>query len=338
MSWLALDIGGANIKIADGKGYAQSLAFPLWKYPEQLADTLARLLAEAPRADSIAVTMTGELADCYATKAEGIARILDAVEQASEGRSVCVYLCDGRLVSVGTARAKALLAGASNWHVLAAFVGRFLGGAGQGVLIDIGSTTCDLIPLDASGPCAIGKTDPERLAASELVYTGIRRSPVCAVVSQLPWRGKPCPVAQEFFATTQDAYLLLGELPEEPHNCDTADGRPLTQANAHARLARSICADTTMYSMPDAVLAAKAIREAQLNLLSRAARHVLERMPTAPETLVLSGQGEFLATELITQLKLSGKAISLSTELGPDISAAACAHALAVLARERSVA
>ncbi len=336
MSWLGIDIGGANIKIANERGYARSLVFSLWKHPEQLAETIAKLLAEAPFSNSIAVTMTGELADCFPTKVKGVEAILDAVEEAASGRTVCVYLCDGRLVSVGAARTKALLAAASNWHVLASFVGRFCSEREQGLLIDIGSTTCDLIALEASGPCAIGKTDPERLAAGELVYTGTRRSPICAVVSELPWRGKPCAVAQELFATTQDAYLLLNELPEEPKNLDTADGRPLTKSYSHARLARSICADTTMFSMADALNAAKAIKEAQLALLLTAARRVIQRMQTTPAIVVLSGQAEFLGRELFEQLNRNNKVISLSAELGSEVSSAACAHALAVLASERA--
>jgi len=323
------------MKIADGKGFACSLVFPLWKYPDQLAEALAGLLANAPKANSIAVTMTGELADCFATKTEGVAAILDAVEQAAEGRKIGVYLCDGRLVPLGTARAEAVLAGASNWHVLADFVGRYCKGK-HGLLIDIGSTTCDLIPLGPSGPCAEGKTDPERLAAGELVYTGVRRSPVCAVISHLPWQGKPCPVAQEFFATTQDAYLLLNTLTEDPEDFDTADGRPFTQANTHARLARSICADTTMYSMADAKRAAQEIRESQLELLCQSAQQVIARMSAAPKIVILSGQGEFLARSLWKRLGLPSKVISLSVEFGAEVSGAACAHALAVLARART--
>ena len=336
MSWLGIDIGGANIKIANERGYARSFAFPLWKHPEQLAETLTRLLAEAPSADSIAVTMTGELADCFATKAEGVAAILDAVEEAAAGRIVSVYLCDGRFVSVEIARAEALLAAASNWHVLANFVGRFCVEGEQGLLIDIGSTTCDLISFSSTGPSATGKTDPERLAAGELVYTGVRRSPVCAVVSELPWQGKPCAVAQELFATTQDAFVLLGDLVEEPENLDTADGRPLTKSYAHARLARSICADTTMFSMADALNVAKAINDAQLVLLTVAARRVIQRVEATPAIVVLSGQGGFLGKELFEQLKLNCKVISLSAELGSEVSSAACAHALAVLASERT--
>jgi len=342
MSWLGLDIGGANIKIADGEGYAAAQAFPLWQQPEQLSPALSELLASAPRADSLAVTMTGELADCFATKAEGVESILDAVEVAAEGREVLVYLCDGRLVSMGAARAEALLASASNWHVLATFAMRYFAKSRgcpdwPGLLIDIGSTTCDLIPLDRSGPTATGRTDPERLTSGELVYTGIQRSPVCALVSQLPWRGELCSVAQEFFATTQDAYLLLGELAEEPNNLNTADGHPSTKACAHARLARSICADTTMFSRADAEQAARAILESQLELLATAARKVIGNMASDLSTLILSGHGEFLARKLVERLDLTKSTVSLTEELGAKVSRSACAHALAVLARERPV-
>ena len=49
MTWIALDIGGANIKVADGKGFAISSVFPLWKKPRQLADALRTLIAGARR-------------------------------------------------------------------------------------------------------------------------------------------------------------------------------------------------------------------------------------------------------------------------------------------------
>ena len=69
MSWLALDIGGANVKVADGKGYAQSYGFAMWKQSARLAQQIRTAIYEAPAADHLAVTMTGELADCFASKA-----------------------------------------------------------------------------------------------------------------------------------------------------------------------------------------------------------------------------------------------------------------------------
>src|SRR5262245_9426611 len=99
MSWLGLDIGGANLKAADGSGWARSVPFALWREPESLASQLNALFDDSPPATRLAVTMTGELCDCFPNKAEGVRRILAAVGQASVGREVWVYQVDGRFVS-----------------------------------------------------------------------------------------------------------------------------------------------------------------------------------------------------------------------------------------------
>jgi probable H4MPT-linked C1 transfer pathway protein len=333
MDILALDIGGANLKAADGRGFALSRYFPLWKTPDLLADALSKVLVDAPAATHLAVTMTGELADCFQTKAEGVRAILDAVEAAAKGRETCVYLCDGALVSPQEARERYLLAAASNWHALAKFAGRFAPQA-NGLLIDIGSTTTDIMPLNGGKPVARGATDPERMVTGELVYTGVMRSPLCAVARDIPWRGQRCPLAHELFATTWDVYLTLGDLPEEPSSNHTADGRPATKAAAHDRLARAICADREMFEEHDALAAAKSVASAQLDLLKTSVAQVLHAMKGPPATVVLSGQGEFLAQRLLKEANLSARVISLTAELGPLVSQAATAHALAVLARD----
>lgn len=322
---LALDVGGANLKIADGRGYAASQAFPLWREPERLSGQIASLLRAAPSAERIVATMTGELADCFRTKAAGVTAIVQALEQASSGRDVRIYLTDGSLVGPNEAIRRPLEAAASNWHVLARFAARWLPD-GSGMLIDIGSTTCDMIPIRDSQPATAGKTDPDRLAAGELIYTGVWRSPVCAVVNALPWRARNCPVAQELFATTLDAYLLLGDLNEEPHNCSTADGRPATREYAHERLARMICADREMFSEQDALAAATRIRDAQVQRIATS-----QPMAMLPATVLVSGQGEFLARHMLQQIGFAGRMISLADKLGPEISQVAPAHALAAL-------
>jgi probable H4MPT-linked C1 transfer pathway protein len=334
MNLLALDIGGANLKAADGNGFACSEPFPLWQKPDELAAAVAELIGRAPPSEKLVVTMTGELADCFQTKAEGVAHIVLAVEQAAGRRSVLVYLVDGSLVPVEVACRQAALAAASNWHALASFATRYLG-AGPGLLLDIGSTTSDIIPLANGDVVVQGRTDPERLASGELVYTGVVRSPVCAVVDTLPWQGRQVPVAQELFATTRDAYLLLGDLPEDALDRRTADGRPATRPAARDRLARMICADRETFSEEDAAGAAEAVARGQLSRLGVAARNVLRRLPATPETIVISGQGEFLARRLCQRLQVSAKIVSLADELGKNASQAAPAHALAVLAREQ---
>ena len=333
MTYLALDIGGANLKAADGLGYAASTYFPLWQRPDRLADALAQLIAEAPAAERVVATMTGELADCYRTKTEGVNSILDALATAAGSRDAQVYLNDGRLVSLDEARAEPLRAAASNWHALARFACRFVP-SDTGLLVDVGSTTTDIVPISAGQVATTADTDPDRLASGELVYLGVRRSLICALAGSLPWRGKLCSIAAEMFATTADVYVMLDQLPEDPTDVQTADGRPLTKAFARERLARMICADTDTFTADDARQAAETVRRSQLAKLGIAAAGVIRRLPAPPATVVTSGIGDFLARELIRRLGVVTSIVSLTDELGAEVSRVATAHALAVLAAE----
>jgi uncharacterized hydantoinase/oxoprolinase family protein len=80
-------------------------------------------------------------------------------------------------------------------------------------MIDIGSTTTDIIPLDKGRVAVRGRTDTERLRTGELVYAGIRRTPLCALATELPLgQGPPIGLAAELFATSLDVFLTLGDL------------------------------------------------------------------------------------------------------------------------------
>lgn len=332
-TWLAIDVGGANIKAADGQGYWQSYPFPLWTDYKRLSHQLRSMLSEAPEADHLLLTMTGELADCFESKSAGVQFILEAFGQAAGNRHTRVYLADGRLVSLKVAQSLPLLAAASNWHALAAFAGRYAP-QGAGLLVDMGSTTCDLIPLLDGKPIAQGKTDTSRLLSGELVYTGLIRTPVCAVVHQVPYRGQMCPVAAELFATTADVHLLREVFPEDASYLHTADHKPLTKANSRLRMARVIAADAEEFNHRDAVVMAEYIAAEQQRQIVEALQKVVGAMPEKPTTFVVSGQAEVLAIAAIEGAGLKGQLVSLKSKIGAGLSRVAPAHALAVLARE----
>jgi probable H4MPT-linked C1 transfer pathway protein len=333
MNFLALDIGGANLKIADGLKFAVQWPFALWREQHRLALELRTLLSQAPPALHLAVTMTGELADCFANKTEGIQFILNAVAQAADNRHTRVYLCDGRMVTPQVALQSPLLVAAANWHALAKFAARYAT-TETALLIDIGTTTTDIIPLANGCVVALGTTDTTRLLNDELVYMGVERTPVCGLVSHLPYRGKRCPVALEYFATTYDVYLLLEQLPENPLDMRTADNRPATKKQARLRMGRMIAADDQEFNHRDAIQMAEVIAAAQLRRIAQAAQRVIARLNPAPQTYILSGSGEFLAARVLEELPPAQKVVQLSRELGPMLSRCAPAHALAVLARE----
>jgi (4-(4-[2-(gamma-L-glutamylamino)ethyl]phenoxymethyl)furan-2-yl)methanamine synthase len=335
MKWLGLDIGGANIKAADGLGYAQVYPFALWREPGLLAQQIRMAIYEAPRSDHLVVTMTGELADCFESKSEGVKFILEAVLAGADNRHTRIYLVDGRLVAPQIAGTLPHLAAAANWHALAAFAGRYAP-AGSALVIDVGSTTCDVIPLVAGRPAAKGATDIQRLLTGELIYTGVERSPLCAVLQSAPYRGQTCPVVQELFATMADAYLILEELPEDPVHGVTADGRPATRSLARIRLARMLAADAEEFNHRDAVALAHSAADAQAELVAAGIRRVIEGMAARPQRIILSGHGEFLARSALERLALVLPTVALTKELGPAVSRCAPAHAVAVLAAELS--
>lgn len=323
---LGLDIGGANLKAAHSAGPTQVTRFALWRHPEQLQDHLARLVHSMPPAPTLAITMTGEICDCYSSKREGVSQILNAVEAVADQRKVCVWLTDGRLVEVGLARQIPLLAAASNWHALATFLGRQVP-HGTALLVDVGSTTSDVIPIREGKPVPRGHTDPERLQTQELVYTGITRTPLTTLMGK---KG-----AAELFATTEDIYLLLHDLEERPEARDTADGRPATIAMAHGRIARMLCADLETSTAEQRLKLARQLAQEQVAILADAIKTVCEYQPSLPLEVILAGSGEFLAERAVLAALGSVPLVRLADQLGDGVSQAACAHAIALLTHER---
>jgi (4-(4-[2-(gamma-L-glutamylamino)ethyl]phenoxymethyl)furan-2-yl)methanamine synthase len=325
MNVLGLDIGGANLKAAHSCGAARVKPFELWRQRVALPGALCAFIDAMPPWDCLAVTMTGELCDCFETKREGVQVILDAAEKVSGGKRVLVWLTDGRLVDLGEARRTPLLAAASNWLALATFAGRYAP-RGPAVLIDIGSTTTDIVPLLDGRPVPRGRTDSERMQCQELVYTGVRRTPVCALVGP--------GVSAEFFATTLDVYLIKGHVAEDGADYGTADGRPATRLFAHARLARMLGGDGETCEREETHELANRAASTQYVVVGRAIHKVCATLPGPPKVVLLSGSGEFLARISLKSCAGIGSpsVISLAEALGPDVSQAAPAFALAVLA------
>ena len=131
-----------------------------------------------PAHDLLAVTMTGELCDCFATKREGVHAILDAVEQAAGSKPIRVWSTADGFVEVGKARALPLQIAAGNWQALATFAGRFVP-TGAGLLLDIGSTTADLVLAHYFAAKYAGLVAVDRFSAAEPATRGSRPAQGC---------------------------------------------------------------------------------------------------------------------------------------------------------------
>ena len=327
------DVGGANVKAAriapDGEFQPQVLErpFALWREPHRLPTVLAEAADRLGGARTMAVTMTAELADCFATKREGVAFVLDAFRAAFPDVRPWVYGVDGRFRSAEAARRRPHRVAAANWMASATLMARAFPDA---LFLDVGSTTTDVIPIVAGRVAARGRTDPARLRTGELVYTGALRTPVCAIVHSVPLRGRRCRVAAETFAIAADVHLWLGRIGEGDYTCETPDNRGRGRAEAGARLARMVCADLEMLGPGDITAIAEHVARAQVHQIAGGVRQVMRRLGGAcPRVAVLAGQGAFLARAAAEEAGLATR--DMDEHLGSAAARAAPAAAVAYL-------
>ena len=352
---LGLDIGGANIKSATSDGGCNCHPFAIWQNKNGLLQELRQLPRLAGiRPDLVALTMTAELADCFERKAEGVEFIIRTVAEAFPDSVLRVWMTSGEFADPGDAIELPQLVAAANWHALATWAGRAVP-TGAALLVDVGSTTTDVIPMLNGIPCPEGFTDLQRLAHSELIYTGVRRTPVCAIVPHVPLidesheyasggtKAWTIPVAAELFATSLDVHLVNQDISDDPLDRNTADNRPATRKAALNRLAHAVCCDLDEISAAQLEHIAQHISGQQISQIASAIghrlRYVSDLAGTKPETvqLLLSGSGDWMAERALETCdwKLQQPPIQLSTMFIRNVSEAACAFAVARLAAER---
>ncbi len=333
--WIGLDVGGANIKAAHIAGPARSVPFEVWKRPDELSLAVASVAATLPASSAAALTMTAELCDCYPTRRVGVIAVLDAVENALPAHSLVVWGVDRAFHPAEEIRDQPMLAAAANWLAMAELAARLVPFE-PAILIDIGTTTTDLIPMDRGAVAARGRSDTERLRTGELVYAGVRRTPLHALTTELPLRAGPTGLAAELFASTLDIYLVLGDIASNPLDLSTADGRPATAEAARDRLARMIGADRETFSADDARDFARAADSCLTDRLVQAAGRACGATIGRPAAAVIGGSGDFLALRVARRLLESGgPVIRLHDAWGPAASAAGCAYAVVQLAADR---
>jgi probable H4MPT-linked C1 transfer pathway protein len=332
---LGWDVGGANIKAAriDGQSEPRVVERPLalWRELQRLPAVLAETADSLGATPTMAVTMTAELADCFSTKREGVASVLDAFDAAFPGVQPWVYGTDGAFRSAAVARRQPFRVAAANWMAGAAVVARCYPHA---LFVDVGSTTADIIPIVDGRVAAKGRTDPARLRSGELIYTGTQRTPICAIVRTVPWRGYRCRVAAEHFAIAADAHLWLGNIEASDYTCETPDGRGRTRPESGARLARMVCADLEMLREPGITAIATHVADAQVRQITRGIRQVMTRLGSdAPRLAIVAGQGVFIARAAAEEAGLRVEA--LAAALGTPAARALPAAAVALLLNER---
>lgn len=321
------DIGGAHLKAValDASRGMRALHIeicPLWQGMAHLERAFARTLAALPAGDvGHVVTMTGEGCDLFADRAEGVRRILDCATAALGPPAPRVYSAgEGLVASAAPAQIASM-----NWHAM----GRALAATTpDALLVDIGSTTTDVILVTDGHVRTVGRDDRERLARDELIYQGVVRTPVMALALRVPYRDAWQGMAAEYFATTADVYRILGQLPDDADEWPSADGRPKTVTHSVARLARMVGDDASPAAADAVVELARWLHDAQGARLRAATARVVgdARVPV----VVGAGVGRFLVRELAQSLALPYVEYAEALGLAGAAAANDCAPALAL--------
>jgi probable H4MPT-linked C1 transfer pathway protein len=334
VSVIGWDVGGVNTKVARADAgrivSVRGRPFELQRAPDRLVSLLRDLASEVgcpadPGAVAHAVTMTAELSQMFRTKRDGVAFVLDALQAAFPSSEIRVFAVDGRFLAPAEARTAPLAVAAANWSATAHLVALDHPDA---LLIDTGTTTTDIIPIAGGLVVARGRTDPERLASGELVYTGALRTPAEAIASEVRWRGEAIGVSAEGFALAGDVHLWRGDLDPADYTVATPDGRPATKEFAGERLARVICADREMLDEAAISVIAEALSRAQVSRLAAAIQRVAARRPPL-DTAVVTGLGAFLGEAAARAAGLN--VVPLASELGDAAAQFAPAAAVALL-------
>lgn len=295
-----LDIGGAHVKAArlvDGRLVAvEQRACPLWLGLGKLDETLSALTHVTDGADAIAITMTAELTEIFDSREAGAVMLIRHLD-ALFGRHARFFAGLKGFAAAEPALHDPLQVGSANFLATARAVARH---TPKAILIDIGSTTADIIACDRPQ----GLTDAERLQTGELVYTGYTRTPVPSVTARAPLLGTWQTLARDAFANMADVRRILGVLPDGLDQHETADGRSKSLEDSLRRFARGFGRDGEMRHLEGWQVAAAYIDQVQQRSIYDGAIQVLSRPGMNIDVAVAAGIGWPLVAPIAASLHI----------------------------------
>ncbi len=328
------DIGGAHLKVARAENGlvvdAVTIAAPLWQGADKLDAAFREAASVYANADIKAFTMTGELSDIFSSREAGVAALLAKIAEHFPSGEKLVYA--GRSGFVSMTQASSADVASANWHASAALMAKL---AGDGLFVDMGSTTTDLIAIRHGVVANRGYTDAERLLTGELVYTGFTRTFLFAVASSAPVQGRLTPLMNEYFASMADVHRILGVLDEQDDKHPSADGKEKTVAGSTARLARMVGRDASDLDSGEWRNLARWFSERQLRAIHDAAFRVAGRV-AGDAPVVGAGTGRWQLKRLAERLERRfidvAEIIPAADDVRGEASTAAPAAAVALLA------
>ncbi len=207
IKFLGIDVGGAHIKIVglDKNGIICYVAYkncPLWKNIKNLKNQIKFINKLSKNKDiTCGITMTGELCDLFKDRISGAKIIFE--ECLNIHFKKLFYTNSDKAFKKKNLNFEEVIS--MNWHATGRFLEKILDNA---VIVDFGSTTTDFICIKKNKLVNKGLDDFSRINNSELLYTGLTRTPIFGILNTLIYKKKKYQIIPEFFSNMSDVYRI----------------------------------------------------------------------------------------------------------------------------------
>ena len=263
MKIIGWDIGGAHIKAAKIDFKKKSLKTkqiysPVWKNINNLKKSISYIKKKLGNCDYHVITMTAELSDIFHDRKSGVKHIVKISSEVLENYKFFFYSKKGILEKKKTFK-ETLNLESMNWHATASYISNFFSNC---ILVDIGSTTTDIIPIKNKKIICKGKNDYERLKFNELIYMGVLRTPITAIK-------KNENLINENFSNLSDVYRIINKIPKKFDLLPTQDNESKNIHNSARRVARVFGKDYKKNEFLKWKKIAYEIENEQINILKK---------------------------------------------------------------------
>lgn len=301
--YIGWDIGGAHLKYSiyfpNSKIISKILLCELWKSIDCISDNLKIIHDKYDEDYKIinAVTMSGEMCDSFSSRKLGVSKILSIFKK----RSYILYV----YTRYGIREYKQSIGNNSiasmNWKIICDYLQRY---SKDIIAIDIGSTTTDVIMLKNNKSLNKRINDFTGLKYSELIYTGVLRTPIFAVCEEVIINNCSFKVIPENFATMADIYRVLFYVKRQDDYAATSDSRSKSIQHSMKRIARIFGFDYTKDSKQSIIKISKSIMQIHMNKIERIINITMKKHRYQKDSLIVGmGVGEFLLKNLSVQRK-----------------------------------
>ncbi|MDR1466902.1 MAG: hypothetical protein LBI55_00540 [Oscillospiraceae bacterium] len=341
MNFLALDIGGAytksafvgsgknSVKILNTKRHAFNFRNNANNLEHALIDELCSHIKDNKKIDIIIITITAETVGIFNSIDDGVTKIASICEKAFSEFKICYVSTDGAIYDYKKLKANTIDFASANWVATSELASNYIE---NGLFIDMGSTTTDIIPIKNRAICPTATTDMTRLISGELLYLGLLRTYISNIVNGLPFRDTFIPLAAELRCFTAHVYVALGFIDElEMLHPFSGNKIKITKANSVDAIARSVCADTTLLNYDEIIKMGDYIYKEQMRKIIISCNKIINHhwFYGADLRVIITGSGSKIIENAVRFNKI-GKIIDSSNIFRDSENATAVALSMMV--------